>query len=633
MSAYPNPFRRFIAGIVLMLLILLWEVALEIAGGTIAYVLVSLLTLWYVRTFRWMVIAGGIVSTLALGSIFFLYFIMPHIDPAVLMNRMVSVLVVWLAVLFILRFQRLQQTERREKRQLRALVAHANEGLLLIGNTGNILMANPAAGRMFGYRHDVLVYKPIADLIPEFDASPGERADAYGPGKPASTRARTWRAVRRDSSEFPADVSLSEYYDGRHRVVIAFILNASDRVRNEELVRSNLRMASEYSQELQQRVHQRTAELESANRALQNSQDVYRSMARNFPDGFIGIMDHDLKWVLVDGKGLAELGLRSETVLHQRVFDDIHAAISSYAEGALRKAFDGETVSFDIDVAGNYYNVSSVPVEAADAVIRQILVVVKNISGQKSLERELVRTLEKEKELNTLKSRFVTMASHEFRTPLTTILSSAFLLENYTGTRLETEKKKHLDRIKRAVHGLTELLNDFLSLGRLEEGVVYVACKPVAMRQFGEELLQEISLSKKEEQRIVFECEGPDTAVLLDKQLVRNILLNLLSNAIKYSPVSSTIGLVISVNANVVKMKVSDQGIGIPAEEQKFIFKRFFRAQNTSEIQGTGLGLNIVRRYVKLLKGRVEFQSRVNKGTVFTVTLPLDHAIESNPHT
>ncbi|HTH31173.1 MAG TPA: HAMP domain-containing sensor histidine kinase, partial [Lacibacter sp.] len=175
------------------------------------------------------------------------------------------------------------------------------------------------------------------------------------------------------------------------------------------------------------------------------------------------------------------------------------------------------------------------------------------------------------------------------------------------------------------VHGLTELLNDFLSLDKLEEGIIQVSKKPVYLKQFVEDILQEMAMIKKEDQKIVFEWYGSEAAVLMDKQLVRNILLNLLSNAIKYSAASGTIGLTISVTAKNIKVKVSDQGIGIPEEDQQFVFSRFFRASNTSEIQGTGLGLNIVKRYVKLLKGKVRFQSRLNEGTIFTVTLPLQH--------
>lgn len=236
------------------------------------------------------------------------------------------------------------------------------------------------------------------------------------------------------------------------------------------------------------------------------------------------------------------------------------------------------------------------------------------------------------KELDVMKSRFITMTSHEFRTPLTTILSSTFLLENYTGAQYELEKKKHFDRIKRSVHGLTELLHDFLLLDKLEKGIVRVSLKSVFLKRFGEELLQEVSLIKKEDQRIIYEFDGNDTEVLIDKHLVRNILLILLSNAIKYSPISGIVYMRISVNSKSIRLSISDQGIGVPFEEQKFLFKRFFRANNASGTQGTGLGLNIVKRYVKLLNGQLEFQSWLNKGTVVNITLPLEQVTELHPN-
>lgn len=397
---------------------------------------------------------------------------------------------------------------------------------------------------------------------------------------------------------------------------------------NKALIEANLVTTRDHSKALDAMVKQRTAELEAMNQKLVKSQMLYRSMARNFPDGIIGVMDQDMKYLLVDGKGLAALGLDAATVIGDRIFDSIHQAMTTYAEGALKKVFHGETISFDLEIEGKYYNVSSTPINHSAGPIKEILVVIKNVSSQKQLERELVRTLAREKELNSLKSRFVTMASHEFRTPLTTILSSAFLLENYTGDRLESEKKKHIDRIKRSVHGLTDLLNDFLSLGKLEEGMVEVSYKPIKLRDFVAELLQEVSLVKKEGQQIVMEFRGDQDEILMDRQLLRNILLNLLSNAIKYSPVASTIGLEVTTVPHKLKLSVRDEGIGIPVAEQRYIFKRFFRANNTSDIQGTGLGLNIVKRYVKLLKGNIYFNSVLNKGTTFTVTLPFANASE-----
>lgn len=613
----------FVVSTLLMLLVFFFEMVSQIAAGTVSYLLISLITLWLLRTTR-LILLTGAISTVFLFSTFFLPFVHSDIDPGIVVNRIIAIIVVWLAVISTFRFRRLYRDEQTERTQLRALVKHANEGILLFDKAGRIFVANPAAERIFGYEQGELASRTIDDLVPS-RSSRAHAAHVRGFLENPSARSmgRNLKGRRKDGSEFHVDVSLSHFYDGSDLVVMAFVLDATERVEHEALIQANLKLVNAYNQELEVKVKQRTAELEAANRELIKSQAVYHSMARNFPDGFIGIMDHNLKYVLVDGQELNNLGKGLGADMHDGVFDRIHNTIVTYNNGVIGKVFNGETVSFDVEIDGTFYNTSAVPIAGPDSAINECVVVVKNISAQKNLERELVKTLEKEKELSALKSRFVTMASHEFRTPVTTILTSAFLLEHYTGQQLENEKKKHLDRIKRSVHGITELLNDFLSLGKLEEGVVQATYKPVNLKEFGEELLQEVSLVKKENQQIAFEFQGRESDVFIDKQLVRNILLNLLSNAIKYSPVSSTIGMKIAVTGDQIELKVSDQGIGIPEEEQKFVFRRFFRAKNATDIQGTGLGLNIVKRYVKLLKGRIEFQSKSPGGTVFTVTLPV----------
>jgi signal transduction histidine kinase len=214
------------------------------------------------------------------------------------------------------------------------------------------------------------------------------------------------------------------------------------------------------------------------------------------------------------------------------------------------------------------------------------------------------------------------MASHEFRTPLTTILSSVFLLENYDKEDFDRKKYDHLGKIKRSVNNLTELLNDFMSLGKLEEGKILVSNTQVNIKQFLEELVPEIELLRKSNQTIHCEYFGEENEMPLDKQLLRSILLNLLGNAIKYSPLDAEIKLMAEITEDKAIIKVIDKGIGIPSEEQKHIFKRYYRANNAANINGTGLGLNITRKYVRLMKGKIEFQSEPNVGTTFTVTLP-----------
>ncbi len=244
----------------------------------------------------------------------------------------------------------------------------------------------------------------------------------------------------------------------------------------------------------------------------------------------------------------------------------------------------------------------------------------KTLNELSESKEELQRSLEKEKELNELKSKFITTASHEFRTPLTTILSSAALISKYKTGEDDEKRQKHIDRIKSSVENLTEILNDFLSLSKLEEGVIKTKETEFDLKDFCKELIEEINSILKKDQRIVYEHIGNKTEVVLDKQLIRNVIINLLSNAIKFSNEDSQIDLTTHINSH-IEIKIRDYGIGIPQADQKHLFDRFFRASNVSTIQGTGLGLHIVKKYVELMDGEIGFTSEYGKGTTFNIKL------------
>ncbi|MCU0353850.1 MAG: hybrid sensor histidine kinase/response regulator [Cytophagales bacterium] len=237
-------------------------------------------------------------------------------------------------------------------------------------------------------------------------------------------------------------------------------------------------------------------------------------------------------------------------------------------------------------------------------------------------EQEILKALEKERELNALKSRFVTMASHEFRTPLSTVLSSAALIAKYNGPDDEPNRQRHIARIKSAVNNLTSILNDFLSISKLEEGKVVSNPVEFSVPELTGEVVEEMSGLVKPGQEIRCQHAGR-TEVMLDKNLTRNILINLISNAIKYSGEGKPIEIRTDLQNAHLEIAVRDHGIGIPESEQAHMFSRFFRAQNASNIQGTGLGLTIVKRYVELMHGSIDFESRESKGTVFTIRIPV----------
>lgn len=246
------------------------------------------------------------------------------------------------------------------------------------------------------------------------------------------------------------------------------------------------------------------------------------------------------------------------------------------------------------------------------------------IAELEKTKEEIHAALEKEKELNDLKSRFVSMASHEFRTPLSTILSSVSLISKYNSPDTEDKKQKHISRVKSSVSHLTDLLNDFLSLGKLEEGVIKAAPQLFNIVEFSKDVIVELQVVAKEGQQIKYEHTGSIQEVYLDNKLLRNIYINLLSNAIKFSPENGLILINTEVDERFMRIEVIDSGIGISKEDQVHLFERFFRAQNATNIQGTGLGLNIVAKYVELMGGEITFTSELNKGTTFSIKFPLE---------
>jgi PAS domain S-box-containing protein len=234
-------------------------------------------------------------------------------------------------------------------------------------------------------------------------------------------------------------------------------------------------------------------------------------------------------------------------------------------------------------------------------------------------KNELSAALEKERELGELKSRFVSMASHEFRTPLTSVLSSAGLVQQYAERQDMENINKHAERIKNAVKSLNTILSEFLSLGRLEEGRISVDMEDADIQECVAEVFEGLGNLLKPGQKLEHLHEGPST-VCLDCNLTKNILINLISNAIKYSPEAAPIVVKSIVNDEKIRISVQDKGIGIPAVEQKHLFDRFFRASNAANTtQGTGLGLYIVQRYAEMMGGKVGFESEAEVGSVFWV--------------
>ena len=246
----------------------------------------------------------------------------------------------------------------------------------------------------------------------------------------------------------------------------------------------------------------------------------------------------------------------------------------------------------------------------------------ETVLALQAAKEEVSLSLEKEKELSQLKSRFVSMASHEFRTPLSAVQLSAVLIEKYSAQQDRDNIVKHIGKIKNAVRNLTSILNDFLSLEKLEAGKVEPVYAEFDIVKFAEEIIEEMQLVAKQNQMIVYEHTGTESLAKLDEALLKNCIINLIGNAIKYSGENTFIEFNTEIADKQLVITVKDNGIGIPENDQKHLFEAFFRAHNTGNIPGTGLGLNIVTRYTNLMNGKIKFQSKVNKGTSFTISFP-----------
>lgn len=265
---------------------------------------------------------------------------------------------------------------------------------------------------------------------------------------------------------------------------------------------------------------------------------------------------------------------------------------------------------------------------------RELITTVEIALSRYRAEAAIQAALEKEKEMNELKSRFVSVVSHEFRNPLNTILFSTELLQRYGEQLTDQKKGLYLDRIQGSVKRMNQLLSDVLIVGETESGKLQFSPQPLDIVRFCQELVDESGLS--EQQLIRFShhiSKNANSLPCLDDRLLHHILTNLLSNAIKYSPAQERVEFKLSVDDRTATFWIQDHGIGIPKADQAGLFQSFHRASNVKAIPGTGLGLSIVKQCVDLHGGTITVESEENQGTLFTVTLPLNRQSkhENNP--
>lgn len=430
----------------------------------------------------------------------------------------------------------------------------------------------------------------------------------------------------------------------RIREVLQLARVAIERYQDRKRLEQNREQLQAYTRQLEKRVAERTRELEhtvtqlrdsnqslelqmqstrEAEREAMASQALFARMARNFPRGVILVVDPEMRIAHLDGEECAAMGLadwkyQDALVDHMPHFNKAQLGrIRSHISDTLK----GKHQSFELAHHGAVYAVNTTPL-AVQGEIRWAVLVFSNSTEQKRTQQELIKALRFEQELNDLKSRFMSMASHEFRTPLSAILSSAILIEKQNEPGKEQKRERYLRQIKNNVRNLVVILDDFLSLSRLEEGDLTCQAAPFDMVVLLRAVLEELESSLKIGQHFQERCGTGNSQVVLDPKLTRHILLNLLSNAIKYSPENSPIYIDLLWDTESLEIAITDRGMGIPAEEQDQLFNRFFRARNAVNIPGTGLGLHIVKKYTELMGGHIRFESSVGAGSTFRLQLP-----------
>lgn len=246
----------------------------------------------------------------------------------------------------------------------------------------------------------------------------------------------------------------------------------------------------------------------------------------------------------------------------------------------------------------------------------------EEVAKRKEAEEKTSEALRREKELGELKTKFLSLVSHEFKTPLSGILTSATLIAKYKETEQQDKREKHLQTIKSKVKHLDTILSDFLSMERLETGKTVFRFDTFPLSRVMNEVLYNANMFLKEGQRIEYPDDIDDLSIYFDEKILELSLSNLVNNAVKYSSENTIIRVIVEQEKDAIRIKIQDQGIGIPENEQKHIFERYFRAENALLTQGTGIGLNIVKSYMDTLGGSISFKSEMNQGSTFILTIP-----------
>lgn len=360
-----------------------------------------------------------------------------------------------------------------------------------------------------------------------------------------------------------------------------------------------------------------------AEKELKKQQLLFLQLLYNYPDGAISIVDRNGHFLYTGGELHKQLQSDIGQLIGKEMYPRFPQPLKHIVFEKVMWVFENrEKISnfeLPVQIMNHTYIMDVFPLIEEDESLNYVGVIIKNITKLKEAEISLREALQKERKLGELKSRFVSMASHEFRTPLSTVLSSAYLIEKYTLEEDQSKRERHLQRIISSVNTLTDILNEFLNIGKIEEGKINPKFSGFNLKEKIHETIDEMKDTLKDGQEIKYHHDG-ETSVYLDVSLLKHIVRNLVSNASKFSHESSPIEIITTNKNGTITLSVKDRGIGISEEDQEHLMERFFRGANAVSIQGTGLGLHIIAKYAEMMNGEIKCNSKLNEGTAFTVT-------------
>ncbi len=493
-----------------------------------------------------------------------------------------------------------------ELQQINTALRHAVEGIAQLDLQGQYRMVNYAYAQVVGYTPEEMIGMPWPKTVHPDDLDP--LMAAYEHMRTTGKVEVKARGLRQDGAIFYKQITMVAIYDQQHQLTghYCFMKDISEQMQYE-------------------------AERKAAEEELRQSEQKFRAVFDSMFQ-FTGILTPDGTVIEMNQTALTGVVAQRADVIDKPFWEApwwTHSPqLQDQLKVAIKRARAGELVKFEIehrwaDGTTVFMDFSLKPIydDVGNAVM--LIAEGRDISQHKLAEIEILKSLEKEQELNELKTRFISMVSHEYRTPLATILSSIDILDHYGHRTTEAEKQDYYQQIRVAIQRITDLMNDVLTLNKSEVGKIICEPSSLNLKQFLQDFIAEQKRNLKTDHKILLTVPDECLQVKMDKKLLYLIFSNLVSNAIKYSLPSETVKFDVKYQDDIAEFRIQDQGIGIPSEAIRNLFQPFFRAKNVGNIAGTGLGLSIVKKMVEAHAGSISVQSRLGSGTLFTVKIPL----------